>query len=218
VNKTDKYPDKYLRNFSFLSVFQMLLILVTGLSMARQLAERRDQSVLVCALSIVLLAVLTVSPRKTKFYIPTPLHALITLFIFSSLTLGEVYDFYYCVPAWDRMLHCMYGFFAAAIGFSVAARAGTRPGIILTFALCFSLAIGVMWEFYEFAIDHFLGMDMQKDSIVNGLLDIGLYDTMLDLLMNTLGALAFAIMEYICARSGKYLWFARCLLITRRQD
>src|SRR5699024_12414567 len=35
-------------------------------------------------------------------------------------------------------------------------------------AFCFSMTVGVLWEFFECAMDRFFGMDMQKDTIIHG--------------------------------------------------
>ncbi len=39
----------------------------------------------------------------------------------------------------------------------------------LVSALSFTLAIAAVWEFYEYAMDTFFGMDMQQDTIVSGI-------------------------------------------------
>ena len=85
------------------------------------------------------------------------------------------------------------------------------PIYVALVAFCFSMTIGVLWEFFEFGMDRLFHMDMQKDTIIssitsvavngqdlgfNGYLDIGLYDTMEDLFVNFIGALTFSVFGY----------------------
>ena len=72
------------------------------------------------------------------------------------------------------------------------------------FALAFSVAIGAVWEIFEFAMDSIFGLNMQKS---------GLVDTMWDLIVDTLGATVIAAMGFGYLRTGKdsFLerWIAR---------
>lgn len=138
--------------------------------------------------------------------------------------LGHCWKLYYTVPVWDKLLHTCGGVMFAILGaffFDRLTRNQEAPAAKAIFALCFSMAIAVLWEFCEFGADRFFGMDMQDDTIVYGLtsyllgdtlgvtgsirdiqsvvvngtplpvdgyIDIGLFDSMLDMLLETLGA------------------------------
>ena len=43
------------------------------------------------------------------------------------------------------------------------------PVFMALVAFCFSMTIGVVWEFFEFGMDTFMGTDMQKDTIVQSI-------------------------------------------------
>lgn len=72
------------------------------------------------------------------------------------------------------MLHTINGFLCAAIGFSLidilnrSERFHTKmtPISVALVAFCFSMTIGVLWEFFEFGMDSVFKTDMQKDRIV----------------------------------------------------
>ena len=108
---------------------------------------------------------------------------IILLFIFSAEILGEIQAFYIKFPLWDTILHSLNGFLAAAIGFSLVdlMNKDTRikfqlsPLFMAIVAFCFSMTIGVLWEFFEFFMDLWFHTDMQKDTVVNAI-----YSTLLD--------------------------------------
>ena len=89
--------------------------------------------------------------------------------------LGELNSFYIRVPHWDTMLHTINGFLCAAIGFALVDLLNESehfsfklsPVYLAIVAFCFSMTIGVLWEFFEFSVDRLFHMDMQKDTIVH---------------------------------------------------
>lgn len=144
--------------------------------------------------------------------------------------LGQCHNLYYTLWWWDKLLHITGGVMFALFGFFLfeLLNKGNKSKLILTavFALCFSMAISMLWEFVEYSADTFLGTDMQDDRIitsihsymlddgvgvvgsidnieevivngkklpVDGYIDIGLNDTMLDMLLETLGAIAAVV-------------------------
>ncbi len=162
------------------------------------------------------------------------------LFVFSAQILGEVGMYYARFPFWDDLLHWVNGFLFAAFGFSLAEICNRRrsatfhlsPFYLALVACCFSMSIGVLWEFLEFFLDLLTHGDMQKDRLlreissgkfspngqtpvavssiaktvittadgtiytVEGYLDIGLFDTMKDLIVDFIGALIFSVIGY----------------------
>ncbi|MBQ3483516.1 MAG: hypothetical protein IJA78_05000 [Clostridia bacterium] len=102
---------------------------------------------------------------------PATLEILAYLFVFATQFLGEVADLYRLVPGWDAMLHTVSGFMFAALGFSLGEslhrnremRFALSPMLLAVLAVCFSVSVGVLWEFFEVAADTVLHTDMQKD-------------------------------------------------------
>ena len=98
------------------------------------------------------------------------------------------------------MLHFCGGVVFAMFGYYVVDLMNKGNNTLLasiSFAICFSVLVSVVWEFYEFGCDTFFHTDMQRDTLVNGNLDIGLMDTMRDMLFETGGAIVFGIYALI---------------------
>ena len=218
-------------------VFYVLRVLVL-VSLVRQIMLRNYEGAFFCILTIGLLYVPSWIQVKLHIELPPALEITILCFIFAAEILGEVNAFYVNVPHWDTMLHTLNGFLAAAVGFSMVLLLNDderltfdlSPFFLALVAFCFSMTIGVLWEFFEFGMDCIFLTDMQKDTVVNvissvslnpdgvnkaviirditdtavngqslglgGYLDIGLIDTMKDLLVNFIGAVVFSIFGY----------------------
>ena len=156
------------------------------------------------------------------------------------------------------MLHTINGFLFAAVGFSLIylLNRGSKdfnlsPLYMALVAFCFSMTIGVVWEFFECSMDQFFNMDMQKDFVVQsinsvsldpensgtvihvkdivetlittssgetttisgGYLDVGILDTMKDLLVNLIGAIVFSVIGYKTLKTSKTSKVAEGLMI-----
>lgn len=124
--------------------------------------------------------------RWAEVEVPRAFTAAIVMFVGGTLFLGEVFDFYNRFWWWDIAMHG-----GSAIGFGLIGfvlvfmmfqgdRYAAPPFAVAFFAFCFAIAIGAMWEIFEFTMDQTFGLNMQKS---------GLLDTMGDLIVDTLGAL-----------------------------
>ena len=96
------------------------------------------------------------------------------LLIMGGPIFGKIYKFYYIIPFWDKSLHVSSGFLFAVIGAVLpdvldSGNKSHSQALKLVSALSFTLAIAAVWEFYEYAMDTFFGMDMQQDTIVSGI-------------------------------------------------
>jgi len=162
-------------------VFRSLVIVALVL----QVLLRNFENVFMCAMALVLLTVPMFIEKKISIEIPNALEIIIYCFIFASVILGEINSFYQRVPGWDTMLHTLNGFLCAGVGLSLVNLLNNRdnlqfklsPFYVALAAFCFSMTIGVLWEFYEFGMDHFLHTDMQKDTIINAVYTVALDST-----------------------------------------
>lgn len=165
-------------------VYMVLRILVI-LIMILQILNRNFEDVFYCVLTLILLLVPSFLQMELKIELPTPLEIIILLFIFAAEIMGEIGSYYTKFPYWDTMLHTMNGFLAAAIGFSLvdilnrhkSDKFHLSPLYLAIVAFCFSMTIGVMWEFFECGMDLFFGMDTQKDTIVHSISSVMLDPT-----------------------------------------
>src|SRR5699024_10767570 len=115
-----------------------------------------------------------------------------------ALFLGETRGYYGRFWWWDIGLHATSGVLLGIFGFLLVyllngiprLDVSMQPGFVAFFAFCFALSIGAVWEIFEFAMDALAGMNMQKPFLGD---PSGLTDTMWDLIMDALGALAIAV-------------------------
>lgn len=157
------------------SAVYFLLRISVIIMMILQFLNKNYENVFLCILTLILFLVPTILEKSLKIDLPNTLEIIILLFIFAAEILGEISSFYITYPIWDTMLHTINGFLCAAIGFALVDMLNRNEKLSLSMspvymsivAFCFSMTIGVIWEFFEFGMDYFFLMDMQKDTIVN---------------------------------------------------
>ena len=155
-------------------VFSILRIMVL-VCMIRQVFLHNYESFFLSVLTLVLLYIPSWLQVKLRIEIPIGLEISILCFIFAAEILGEINAFYIVIPGWDTILHTLNGFLCAAVGFSMVLLLNDNenltfdlsPFFLALLAFCFSMTIGVLWEFFEFSMDYFLKFDMQKDMILH---------------------------------------------------
>lgn len=172
--------------------------------------------VLQCVLGMVVVFIPGFIEKRLKIDIPDALELLYFVFLFCAVYLGEVRDFYHRIPFWDNILHTMSGGMLAVVGFYVVyvlnkwdkLQVDLSPFFVAFFAFCFAVACGVVWEIYEFTVDSLFKMNMQKYLTGTGEALVGaaaLHDTMIDLVLDTLSALAVATAGFFSIRKEKVL-------------
>ena len=162
--------------FVLLLVLQILVVL----TMVAEIFNRNFYNVFLCLLTLVLFNIPRFVDLKLNIKLPTMLEVVILLFIFAAEILGEIQSFYTIFPYWDTILHTINGFIMAAIGFALIDilnqdprfHINMSPFFVAFVAFCFSMTIGVVWEFFEFGMDQFLGYDMQKDTVLSAITSV----------------------------------------------
>ena len=238
--------------------FYIVLRLMVVLTLIRSLVTQNFESAATCILVLLLFLIPAFLEDALDLTIPPFFQAIIFAFIFSAEILGEVNHYYVKIPGWDTILHTLNGFLFAAVGFSLiyllnrgSKHFNVSPFYMALVAFCFSMTIGVLWEFFECGMDLFFHMDMQKDFIVQsvnsvtmdpqqagtvihvkditdtlihtasgntyriegGYLDIGILDSMKDLLVNLIGAVVFSLIGYTSIKTSKKNKVAEALMI-----
>ena len=161
-----------------------------------------------CVLGLLAILIPARLMRRWDIEIPRTMFLLYIGFLYCAIFLGEVRSFYYTVPHWDTILHIFSGGMLGALGFSMIAvfnnteriPMNLSPLFVAVFAFCFALALGGVWEIYEFLADIFLGTNMQKFALDDGTPLPGqdaLRDTMKDIIVDALGAVAASTVGYI---------------------
>lgn len=140
------------------------------------------QNVFLCILSLVLFLLPAFVTKNFGIELPETLEIIVLLFIFAAEILGEISGFYQKVVFWDSMLHTVTGFLAAAIGFALLDilnrnehfKFQISPVYMAVVAFCFSMTVGALWELFEFSMDWFFGLDMQKDTVISSIGSVSL--------------------------------------------
>ena len=163
-------------------ILRMLVIVV----LVRQIFLKNYEGAFFCLLTMLLLYVPSWIQVKLRIELPPVLEIIILCFIFAAEILGEVNAFYVRISGWDTMLHTLNGFLAAGVGFSLVMLLNDdrrltfnlSPFFLALTAFCFSMTIGVLWEFFEFGMDFFFHTDMQKDTIIHSIYTVELDPTL----------------------------------------
>ena len=163
------------------TVYVILRLLVVAV-LVRSAMLQEYESMFVCLLVLVLFMLPSFLERKLKIELPDTLEIIILVFIFAAEILGELECYFIQYPNWDTMLHTTSGFLCAAIGFSLVNLLNKDNRISLSLsplymaiaAFCFSMTIGVLWEFIEFSADRLFLLDMQKDTVITTISSVAL--------------------------------------------
>ena len=155
-------------------VYVVVRVLVV-LALIRQIWEHDWHDVMLCGMTLILLFLPTLLSKQLALRLPNVLEIIIVVFIFAAEILGEVHGFYVIFPNWDDILHTTNGFLAAAIGIALVdvlnqhenVKLNLSPAFVAVVSFCFSMTIGVLWEFFECSMDMFCGTDMQKDTWIS---------------------------------------------------
>ena len=140
---------------------------------------------------------------RNRFFlnIPPEFQASAVLFVFAALFLGEIQSYYDLIWWWDIALHGVSGLLLGILGFLLVyvlnehepVDLRMRSGFVAFFSFLFAVAVGTLWELFEFVVDLALGTRMQKPMFAD---PSGLTDTMWDLIVNLLGALVVSLAGY----------------------
>jgi hypothetical protein len=157
------------------------------------------------AFLIVTILAITLAPsvlrRHLQVHILPEFQLLAIAFVFASLFLGEVRSYYERFWWWDIALHAISGLLLGIIGFLLVyvlnendrVDLHMRPRFVALFAFVFAVAMGSIWEIFEFGMDLIFNTNMQKPMFVD---PSGLTDTMWDLIVDALGALAISALGW----------------------
>lgn len=174
--KREAFQDAWRTKRSVTLVYILLRASVI-LVMLAQIFNRNFENVFLCVLTLFLFMVPSMLERKLDIALPNTLEIIILLFIYAAEIMGEIGAYYVTFPYWDTVLHTLNGFLCAAIGFSLldilnrhnSTRFHLSPLYLAIVAFCFSMTVGVIWEFFECTMDQLFFLDMQKDNVVQSI-------------------------------------------------
>ena len=254
------YPVALRRHIRHTLTLRGILSAIVIAILVRNVFTANYENVFYCTLTLILFCVPILLDRMLTIDIPCGLDWVVLFLVFDAEILGEMSSFYTRIPHWDTMLHITAGFLMAAVGFVLVDLFNRTdrfmfklsPVFLAVVSFCFSMTIGVLWEFFEFFMDSNFHTDMQKDFIVTqidsvtfnpeglnivghvkieslvvngedwmalygGYIDIGLIDTMKDLIVNFIGAVVFSVIGFFYVKNRGEGKFARQFIPTLKR-
>ena len=166
------------------AVYTILRLIVLA-TLVSSILRGEYESAFICLLVLVLFMLPFFIQQNFGIELPSTLEIIILLFIFAAEILGELKCYFITFHHWDTMLHTTTGFLCAATGFALIdilnrnsrIKFQLSPIYVALVAFCFSMTVGVLWEFFEFGMDRLFQMDMQKDTVVNSITSVMLDPT-----------------------------------------
>lgn len=204
--------------FSIKTIYATIaLLIIASLTFAilRAIFNKNWIVLFVSVIVLILTSVPILIRKKTKLRIPLEIELLTVIFIYATLFLGEVHGFYERFPWWDILLHAgsaiVFGFIGFTILYLMYSRheVNAKPLAIAIFSFSFAIAIGAIWEIFEFSMDQFFQFNMQKS---------GLVDTMTDLIVDTIGAILAATIGFIYLKTKKTFIFDSIIKKAKKEN
>lgn len=166
------------------AVYVVLRLIVVA-ELVLSILRGEYESAFICLLVLILFILPFFIQQNFGIQLPTTLEIIILLFIFAAEILGELEGYFITYPNWDTMLHTTTGFLCAATGFALIdilnrnsrIKFHLSPIYVALAAFCFSMTVGVLWEFFEFGMDRLFHLDMQKDTVVQSITSVMLDPT-----------------------------------------
>lgn len=218
IKKIEKW-EKYLTIFVGISLLISLVFILLRVTVYNDGIDSTMQStysliIAQCFLGIIALALPSILEKRLKIDVPSYMMIPYVIFLYCAIFLGEVRGYYYNVANWDTYLHTLSGAMLGMLGFTLVSFVNKTdkvpvdlsPAFVAIFAFCFAIAIGVVWEIYEYTFDGVLGLNMQKFMLEDGTPLVGrmaLEDTMEDLMVDMLGAFLATLGGYIAMKAEK---------------
>jgi hypothetical protein len=200
-----KHQDKLEKAHSFITLIIRITIIIAIIT---AIFNSRWTVLFISSLTFILTFLPRLIEKRYKLDIPIEFEIVIVLFIYASIFLGEVHGFYSKFWWWDAVLHTGSGVALGFIGFAIllvlyrGGKIKASPFTLVLFAFSFAVALGALWEIFEFAMDSFFNTNMQKN---------GLVDTMWDLIVDSLGAVFASIIGYLYIKTGQVLIFDKII-------
>ena len=176
--------NKFKKNCNLKAFIYITLRIAVILCMIRQIQLGNIMNAALCVFTLILFSITIIMEHKFNFDFPDLLEITVWLFIFSAEILGEINEFYIHFENWDLILHTTNGFIMAGFGYSLVELLNKNENISVTLspiyvaivAICFSMTIGVFWEFFEYSVDTYLHKDRQKDTVINTIYSITFHE------------------------------------------
>jgi hypothetical protein len=181
--------------------FIVTVVTIMGIDLVLILLEGQWLNAFLVAVIIAIILAPVVLGEHLPVRVPAELQLVALGFVFAALFLGEIRSYYARFWWWDIALHASSGLLLGIFGFLLVYVLNEsrnidlhmRPRFVALFAFVFAVAVGALWEIFEFAMDSIFNLSMQKPMLDD---DSGLTDTMWDLIVDTVGAFAISVLGW----------------------
>jgi hypothetical protein len=182
-------------------MFAMIIRIMTLVAIVGAALNSRWVIVFIGCITLLFTFLPMIVEKRYRINIPAEMEIVILLFVYTSLFLGFVRDYYSDLWWWDLAVHGSSGIALGFVGFliifvvSQEGQIRSSPKMAAVFSFCFAVALGALWEIFEFSVDTiFSGANMQNNS---------LRDTMFDLIMDSGGALITSVIGYLYLKTSR---------------
>ena len=234
INASMTLAEKIVFFFTLVTLIGTLAFVVAQMIIAPSESAKAHEKVkadyaltlLQCVLGIIVLHLPVFLEYRFSLEVPSVMTIMYVIFLYCAIYLGEFQSFYFRVPHWDIILHTFSGAMTGALSFSVicyltkSTGAKLNPALVAIFAFCFAVTVGVLWEFYEYAVDAIADLNMQKYADEAGVAFAGkaaVADTMEDLLVDAVGAFVMSVIGYVSVKFDK-TWLNKLLIVKKQPE
>lgn len=198
------------------NILVLIFRVLFTLAIVGSVYELNWMSLFVSILALILSFTPEFVKKKYQIRIPNFIQIFTVIFLFTSLILGEVQSFYYRFWWWDSLLHLFSGIALGFSGFLLVYvlyktdRLNVSPLILSIIIFSSAVTVGVIWEVFEFAMDTFLHLNMQKSrnlcEVGTLICDtrLGVIDTMIDLILDIIGASYASVIAYFYFKGVRF--------------
>lgn len=205
-------------------IFQSLIIItmigsILSIIINPENIENQITHIFLCIIAILVFNIPLLLKTKYKIYIPSVIQGIALVLFYCHFILGEIYRLFDYSIIFDKALHTISGVAITICGYSLInllnksdkAYIKLSPFFVVLFSFCFALSIALLWELFEFFVDSIIGSNMQRWQLDEATLQsqkydlgrFGLIDTMIDIVVSTIGSLIVSIIGYISLKSKR---------------
>jgi hypothetical protein len=196
-------------------VISIIILTVISFAIYDSLINQKWELFFSSLVVLILLLIPLFFEKKIGFKLPIEIEIALAIFIFLSVFMGRAKEFYYKFWWWDIALHSGSAIILGFIGFTIiylmysAHKIKAKPITLAVFSLFFAMAIGAIWEVFEFFMDQLFNLQMQDNSLT---------DTMIDLIVDGIGAIFASTIGFFYFKSTKVPPFQRIINRIRKNN
>lgn len=192
------------RSLTYDIIFEIIIYIATVTFIIYGLVSGNKDYIMNGILTMIVMFLPRLIMKIFKFKASPFLNLLVQFFIFVSMFLGRLNNYYIKFSWWDLFLHATSGIVIFLVAYMIfllqndCEKDNVRPILIITYTLLFAVAMTAVWEMWEFTGDKLWGLNSQGGS---------LQDTMEDIIAGSAGPLLMVPLLYSYLKGKKNILF-----------